>query len=382
MTTVSRASSNPTPKLSDVRRIAVFRALQVGDMLCAVPALRALRAAAPTAEITLIGLPWAAEFAQRFRQYIDDVVPFPGAPGLPEQGADTGGLDAFHREMQARRFDLALQLHGSGRLTNAIVRGLGARRVAGFYGADKAVADPGFVPYREHEPEIRRLLRLVEALGAPARGEELEFPVNGAEWKELARLRVAYGLRPGEYVCVHAGARLATRRWPPERFAAVADVLAMQGLRVVLTGTSEEQLITQAVARAMHAGAINLCGQTPIGVLAALYAGARLLVCNDTGVSHIAAALCVPSVVVYTGSDPERWAPLDRERHRQVYVPVDCRPCEHAVCPIGHKCALGVTADRVAAVALEAVGGDGGRGMAFGRLGLSGSSRASRGWSM
>lgn len=363
VTTVTQGSTALT-ELADVRRIAVFRALQVGDMLCAVPALRALRAAAPTAEITLIGLPWAAEFAQRFRQYIDDFVPFPGAPGMPEQGADAAGLDAFYRDMQARRFDLALQLHGSGRLTNPIVRGLGARQAAGFYCADKPVADPGFVPYREHEPEIHRLLRLVEALGAPARGEALEFPISGAEWKELARRRVAYGLRPGEYVCVHAGARLATRRWPPERFAAVADVLAMQGLRVVLTGTSEEQLIMQAVARAMHAGAINLCGQTPIGVLAALYAGARLLVCNDTGVSHIAAALCVPSVVIYSGSDPQRWAPLDRERHRQVYAPVECRPCEHAVCPIGHKCALGVTADQVAAVALEVVGADGGRRVA------------------
>ena len=363
VTTVTQGST-ALIELTDVRRIAVFRALQVGDMLCAVPALRALRAAAPTAEITLIGLPWAAEFAQRFRQYIDDFVPFPGAPGIPEQGTDADGLDAFYRDMQARRFDLALQLHGSGRLTNAIVRGLGARQVAGFYCADKPIADPGFVPYGEHELEIRRLLRLVEALGAPARGEALEFPVSGAEWKELARLRVAYGLRPGEYVCVHAGARLATRRWPPERFAAVADVLAMQGLRVVLTGTSEEQLITQAVARAMHAGAINLCGQTPIGVLAALYAGARLVVCNDTGVSHIADALCVPSVVIYTGSDPQRWAPLDRERHRQVYAPVECRPCEHAVCPIGHKCALGVTADQVATVALEVVGGDGRRRVA------------------
>ncbi len=363
MTTVTQTSTAGVG-LADVRRIAVFRALQVGDMLCAVPALRALRAAAPTAEITLIGLPWAAEFAQRFHQYIDDFVPFPGAPGMPEQGADAGGLDAFYRDMQSRRFDLALQLHGSGRLTNAIVRRLGARQEAGFQCADKSSADSGFIPYPEHEPEIQRLLRLIEALGVPTRGDALEFPITGAEWKELARLRVAYGLRPGEYVCVHPGARLATRRWLPERFAVVADALAMQGLRVVLTGTSEEQLLTQGVARAMHAGAIDLCGQTSIGVLGALYAGARVLVCNDTGVSHIAAALCVPSVVVYCGSDPARWAPLDHERHRQVYAPIECRPCEHAVCPIGHKCALGVTADQVATVALEVVGVDRGRRVA------------------
>lgn len=364
MKSVISMPSNPLSVLADSRRIAVFRALQIGDMLCAVPALRALRAAAPAAAITLIGLPWAAEFARRFRQYIDDFVPFPGAPGMPEQPASSDGLDAFYRDMQARGFDLALQLHGDGRLTNAIVRGLGARRVAGSYPSDKPVDQPGFIAHPAHEPEVRRLVRVVEALGAATRGETLEFPIRGDEWKELARLRAAYGLRPGEYVCIHPGARLATRRWLPERFAAVADALATRGMRVVLTGTHDEQLLTQAVARATHAGATNLCGQTSLGVLGALYAGARLLVCNDTGVSHLAAALCVPSVVVYTGSDPARWAPLNTERHRSVHAPVACRPCSHGVCPIGHVCATGIMVEQVSATALEVMGYDWGKRVA------------------
>lgn len=361
MTAVTYDASIATPSLANSQRIAVFRALQLGDMLCAVPALRALRAAAPKAAITLIGLPWAAEFTQRFRHYIDDFVAFPGAPGLPERSASADALDAFFRDMQSRRFDLALQLHGDGRLTNAIVRGMGAHRMAGFYTADKAIAGAHFVLYPQRETEVRRLLRLIEALGAPTRGEALEFPINGSDWKELARLRVAYGLRPGEYVCIHPGARQTSRRWLPERFAAVADALAMQGLRVVLTGTDEEQLVTQAVARSMHAGVIDLCGQTSLGVAAALYAGARLVVCNDTGVSHLAAALCVPSVVIYTGSDPARWAPAPAERHRAVHAPVSCRPCDHATCPIGHHCAIGVTAEQVSAVAVEAMGYDWGK---------------------
>ena len=353
MTTVTPALSNPASALANSRHIAVFRALQVGDMLCAVPALRALRAAAPAADITLIGLPWAAEFAQRFRHYIDDFVAFPGAPGLPEQAASGDSLDAFNRDMKARRFDWALQLHGDGRVSNAIVRNFGAQRTAGFHPVDAPVDDADFIPYPEGGPEIRRLLRLIEALGVPTRGDGLEFPITGPEWKELARLRIAYGLRPGEYVCVHPGARAATRRWPPERFAAVADMLAMRGLRVVLTGSADEQIIVQAVARAMHTGAINLSGQTPLGVLAALYAGARLLVCNDTGVSHLAAALCVPSVVVYTGSSPARWAPLDSERHRAIAPTIDRPDIE------------GVTAEQVSAAALELIGYDGGRRVAM-----------------
>jgi ADP-heptose:LPS heptosyltransferase len=72
-------------------------------------------------------------------------------------------------------------------------------------------------------------------------------------------------------------------------------------------------------------------------------AKARLVVCNDTGISHVAAALRTPSVVVASGSDPRRWAPLNRELHRVLWHDVPCRPCAYAECPTGHECALGVT---------------------------------------
>jgi ADP-heptose:LPS heptosyltransferase len=187
----------------------------------------------------------------------------------------------------------------------------------------------------------------MEFLGVPAQGSELEFPILGEEWREVATVRAACGLRPGEYACVHPGARASARRWAPERFAAVADLLAARGLRIVLTGIDEESEVAGAVARSMHTGCVNLAGKTPLGVLAPLLTGARLLVCNDTGISHVAEALRVPSVVIYTGSSPERWAPPDGARHRAVFAPVDCRPCEFRECPIGHPCASRVEVEEV-----------------------------------
>jgi ADP-heptose:LPS heptosyltransferase len=331
------ASLKPDHRLGDAppRRVAVVRALQLGDLLCAVPAFRALRAALPGAEIVLVGLPWAETFVRRYAHYLDDFRELPGWPGLPERPVQLDRLPAFLAAMQAERFDLALQMHGSGGLTNPLTVLLGARLNAGFFVPGQLCPDPErFLPYPETVPEVWRHLRLLDFLGVSPQGEGLDFPLRPADGAALRALDGAGDLPPGEYVCVHAGARAAERRWPPERFAAVADALAERGLRVVLTGSRDETALTRAVAGAMRAEALDLAGRTDLGALAALLHGARLLVCNDTGVSHLAAALRVPSVVVFPRrSELEGWPPLDRQRHR-------------VVCGV-----TGVTADRVLAQA-------------------------------
>ncbi len=321
-------------------KIAVFRALQLGDLLCIVPALRALDAAFPDARIALIGLPWAETLAKRYRRHLDGFMAFPGFPGMPERSPDLAALPAFFRAMELERFDLVLQMHGDGRLTNPLVAMMGAQATAGFYVPGRFCPDrERFLEWRAHEPEVLRYLRLVEALGVPAKGTHLEFPLGEEDWIEARRLR----LPERGYAVVHPGSQLPSRRWPPGRFAAIADELAMDGLQVVLTGVASEAPVVEAVKRAMRQPALDLCGRTSLGGLAAVIARARLLVANDTGVSHIAAAVRTPSVIVACGSDAARWSPLDRELHRVLAHEVECRPCLHRECPVGHPCALGVS---------------------------------------
>lgn len=334
------------------RRVVVLRALQLGDLLCAVPALRALRAALPEAEIVLAGLPWAESFVRRFHRYLDDLLALPGYPGLVDEPVRPARVAAFLAAAQARRFDLAIQLHGSGVISNPLLVLLGARLNAGFFQPGQFCPDPArFLPYPEQGHEIERLLRLVEFLGIPRQGDHLEFPLDDVDRRALHAVPAARELTPGTYVCLHPGARFPSRRWPPERFAAVGDRLARQGLRIVVTGSVAEAPLAAAVAASMRFPVLDLTGQTTLGALAALLAGARLLVCNDTGVSHLAAALRVPSVVIFSGADPQRWAPLDRARHRVVVQPAECRPCAHHTCPIGHPCALSVLPEMVVAEA-------------------------------
>lgn len=307
----------------DVQRVLVFRALQLGDMLCAVPALRALRAAVPGAHITLAGLPWAAQFVQRFSCYIDAFIPFPGHPALPEQPADEARLSEFLDDVRQQDFSLAVQLHGSGEQTNAIVASFDARAAAGFCARGADVPEHMHVmPYPAHGLEPDRLLALTSWLGAKSTGTHLEFPLTRQDGEELHLSGVARGVGSRRYACIHPGARDRGKCWAPQRFAEVADRLAEEfGLEIVLTGSANERDLTSAVARHMRAPAINAASPISIGAMAALMDGASLLVSNDTGVSHIAAGLGLRSVVVFSKADITRWAPADRERHRCLWDP-------------------------------------------------------------
>jgi ADP-heptose:LPS heptosyltransferase len=331
-----------------IERIVVFRALMLGDLLCAVPALRALRRGFPQASITLIGLPWAAALVERL-SCVDRFIEFPGHPALPEKPCDVRALPVFLAKVQAQRFDLALQMHGSGSVVNPLVATFGARHSAGFFSEQdwRPDEDVGYyAPWPRRGHEIERMLALTDWLGVARDGTHLEFPVQAADRAALAALWPE-GQRTHGYVCLHAGAQLPSRRWPVERFAEVANRLAATGRTVVLTGTVQEAELIAALSAAIEYPVVNLAGRTSLWMLGALVEGADAVICNDTGISHVAAALGTPSVVVSAGSDVERWAPLDRARHPVLWQPMSCRPCSHVICPIDNACARAIEVGEV-----------------------------------
>src|SRR4051794_30983348 len=118
--------------LRTFKRVAFFRALYLGDMLCAIPAARALRKALPEAHITLVGMPWASLLAERYGDYFDDFLEFPNHPGLHEDPAPSDVIEGFYSAAASRDFDLVLQMHGDGRLSNTVASRIG-KTVAGYY---------------------------------------------------------------------------------------------------------------------------------------------------------------------------------------------------------------------------------------------------------
>lgn len=308
-------------EMADVRRIAVFRALYLGDFLCIVPALRALKRRFPDSELTFIGLPWLQGTVERFG-CIDRFLEFPGYRGLEGLFSDPKAIGRFLREARDYRYDLAIQMHGDGRISNGFVARLGARASLGYRpmgGACPKVLDLE-LEMDGDEHEVLRWLRLVDVLGATG-SRELEFPLLPSDWAEAESVASGAGIDPGRSVVVlHPGAKEPARRWMPAGFSEVADRLAQElGAQVAITGSRDELAIAREVAEGMRVRAHLVAGRTSLGGLAALLARVRLLVTNDTGPSHLAAALGVPSIVLFGPTEPARWAPLDVTKHRALW---------------------------------------------------------------
>jgi ADP-heptose:LPS heptosyltransferase len=300
-----------------VRRIAILRALYLGDLLVAVPAFRSLRAGFPDAEITLIALPWARHLLRHLETYLDRFVPFDGYPGLRDIPADAERTERFMMEQRAHGYDLVIQMHGAGGESNPCAHDLGGRRTAGYYlGHPPPYLDPA-APYPEYLPEVLRCLGLAELLGCPNLGPQLELAIRPTDaW--LARRLLAPGIGTGPLIGIHPGAKGPERRWPAENFAALADILVRRlGARIVLTGMKGEDAV-RAVREHMTSPVLDLSGRTSLGTLAAVLQCCDLLISNNTGPAHLAEAVGTPTVRIWDLAEPGRWEPLDTTRHRLV----------------------------------------------------------------
>lgn len=311
-----KISSMEIPE-SQIKKIAVFRALQLGDMLCAIPAFRALHHAYPEAEITLLGLPWAQSLVDRFPNYIHSLKHFPGYPGLPEQELDVKSFSKFLWQIQNEEYDLVLQMQGNGSIVNPMIELFGGKCTAGFCLQDDYCPDKDlFLIYPTGVHEIERHLALMEHLGIELQGTQLEFPLYKKDHDDLDALNL--DIQAQKYVCVHAGSRGAWRQWPPEYFASLANYCSEQGFTIVLTGTKDELSIVEEVRKHLKTEPVIAAGRTSIGAVGVLIKNAALLISNCTGVSHMAAAFETPSVVISMDGEPERWASLNKEIHRTV----------------------------------------------------------------
>lgn len=318
-----------TDRIDGVEKIAVLRVNGLGDYVMALPALEALRAAYPRAEIVLLAGDWHQDFVAGRPGPVDRVVLVPGVPGVGRPAdfvPDEDAVRHFLAAMRAERFDLAVQMHGGGRYSNTFLRRLGARVTVGTRSPDAAPLDRS-IPYVYYAPEVFRWLEVSALVGAPAQGYEPRLAVTA---DDLAAASAALGdASDAPLVALHPAATDPRRCWPAERFAGVGDALAAAGARVIVTGSPEEAALAGAVAQAMDAPALPLAGRTTLAGLVGVLSRCAVVVGNDSGPLHVARAVGAPTVTVYWVGNMINAGPPSRARHRpHISWTVCCPSCD------------------------------------------------------
>ena len=299
-------------KFDQVSRIAVLRGGGLGDLLFALPAIAALRAAYPDASVTVLGTPIHQDLAGSTSGPGYDVRILPYAEGVRPGPEDPAALEAFFAEMQGEGFDLALQLHGGGRYSNPFLLRLGARHTVGTRTPDAARLERN-LPYAYYQHEPLRALEVAGLAGAPPVGLEARL---GPLERYAAPVEPLLG-GGSAVVVIHPGATDPRRRWPARNFGEVAAACAADGGRVLVVGTRDEQELAAAVVEAASSPrVVSLAGELELGALAALLAAASVLVGNDSGPRHLAQALGTPTVGLYWAGNLINAGPLGRSRHR------------------------------------------------------------------
>lgn len=279
----------------------MLRALGLGDFLTSLPALRALRRAFPGHHVQLAAPMVLAGLAQRSGA-VDEVINTAPLSPLP---------------VAARRAALAVNLHGRGPESSRLLTTTEPDRACAFAHPDVPWTASG-PAWRHDEHEVDRWCRLVAALGASPDPTDLLLPVP--DHTEASRETTER--RP---VVVHPGAASGARRWPPERWSALVRFLIQRQLPVVLTGSAAERTLCNDVAGGAGvdpgrgSGCRVVAGTTDLSALLDLVGQARLVVCGDTGVAHLATATATPSVVLFGPIDPGRWGPRTGGPHRVLW---------------------------------------------------------------
>lgn len=297
----------PAPK-----RILVIRLDRIGDVVLSTPVLQALRQAYPGAFIAMMVRPECRELIDG-NPHVNQVLVY------DKDGRHRGVLATwrFARSLRASRFDTALALHPTNR-THWIMRLAGIPVRIG-YDRKSAWLLTRRLAHRKQEGarhEADYTLDLVRALGIEPPAPQPHVPINPELDRRVARVLEEHGLAAGELlVALHPSASGLSKRWKPERFAQVADrLIGSHCARIVLVAGNGHTPHARAVAQAMRGRPIDFSGRLSVGELACLLRRCRLLISNDSGPVHVAAAVGTPVVDLFgrsqPGLNPERWRAL------------------------------------------------------------------------
>jgi heptosyltransferase-2 len=328
--------------VTGVERLLVRGPNWVGDVVLSLPALRDLRRAFPAAQLTVLARPWVAGLYRAVAE-VDAI-------------EESRGHAADARALRGR-FDTAVLLPNSFATALDVWRAAIPERWG--YATDgrgplltRRCAVPDSVRGRSQVYYYRAML---EGLGLATEGAADTSLACPDEWTAAADALLG---EDGPWIGINPGAFYGSaKRWLPERFAAAADLVARRvEAKVAVVGTAAERPLGEAIVAQLRAPARLLCGETSLGALVGVLKRLRLLLTNDSGPMHLAAALGTPLVAIFGSTDWTETAPVGGPAEL-VRADVYCSPCMLRECPIDHRCMTQVAADRVASAAVSLLRG-------------------------
>ena len=330
-----------------VLRILVRAPNWVGDVVMAMPGFDALRRNFPRSHIAVLARPWVAALFES-HPGADEVIPYNRGQGLFK---DLGERIRVIRLIRNRGFDLALLFQNA--FEAALLAYLGGVPLRVGYNTDgrRLLLSRAVIRNREilKKHQVEYYLAILRAMDWEAPTGNPSLHVGEKEAQAVRGLLSSQGIGDGDFlVGLSAGAIFGpAKRWPVERFAAIADrSIERWGARTVLLGSEKDGTTCMALSGAMKHEAVNFCGKTSLGEAMALIERCGLFLSNDSGLMHVAAALGVPTVAIFGSTNPVATGPRGKWT-RIVRHDLDCSPCLKPECRDGYPCLLSIEPDEV-----------------------------------
>lgn len=324
-------------RLVSPRKIAVLHAKALGDFMMTLPALTAIKQTYPQSHLILLTNPWLKEFLTGRPSPVDKLISIPPLPGVNDEGKSKVRLPSntekvlvspefehFYDMMQAEKFDAILQMQGGGTHANTFVIRLGAKLTAGTCSSSEDLLDRS-IPYLHYRSDVLRNLEIAGLIGVSSTDFEPHIETTVKDNREAADVIESFGGKP--YIVLHPGAEDIRLRWPPVKFAAVADSFSERGYQVIMTGLPKEKPLITEIIQYMQRAALAQTSLS-IGGLAALLAHASVVISNDTGPLHLARAVGTRTVGIFWMPNLINRGPTTSKGHRvAVSWSLECPTC-------------------------------------------------------
>ena len=329
------------------RKICVYRVGNVGDIVCSLPALAAIHREYPAAALTLLttsgrkGLPGAKDVFQDV-DWLDRIFEY-----YPAEISGPRAALSFISQLRSQRFDIFIELPNDMAAIPTLFRNMlfarltGAKWAAGWTVNTLRVALQQQSEFIEFPNEVVRLLQLVERIGISTGGIEFTLPIAEQRVRRTASQLAAFGLpESAPIVALGHGAKRPGNRWPAARFAEVGREFTLRGYYVLILGTEAEREGAEAIREQVGDRCINLAGTTGVLEAAAAIRFCRLLICNDSGLQHLASAVGTPCVAIFSYWQLRgKWWP-NHPKSIVLQKAVPCHTCYLHACPVGDRCVI------------------------------------------